>query len=201
MIKWNLVKTHQWHEDWWSGKEGKQLSVRGWRELPGRMFARQQHAFSGSWMMLGSLCIQVIDCRSERRLCLGPRGPRKGFRATEDKCLYRSSCSSGVAEESSVVFGCVRGISSRNHKLSCLHSPRYRCPSLEKTMKRSIHTQIKYGTGLGKAFQLLRQGYNTDGEQEAKQSARTSSLHVCSWGSFRRQGSVKVPCAQGICAV
>lgn len=53
--------------------------------------------------------IQVIRGGWESRLCLEPRGLRKGFRATKDKCLYRSSHSSGVAEECSVVFGCVRG--------------------------------------------------------------------------------------------
>lgn len=85
------------------------------------------------WLQASNMHFKIIECcviqviyeGLDNKLCLGPCGLRKGFRDTEDKCLYRSSHRSGTAEERSVVFGYVRGISCRNHKLSCLHSPRY----------------------------------------------------------------------------
>lgn len=164
MIKWNLVKLNDDTKIGGVVNKERGLALQADRNcLDGWLQASNTH-----FKITECRVIQVIYGGLDNKLCLGPCGLRKGFRDTEDRCHYRSSHSNGTAAESSVVFGCVRRVSGRNHKLSCLHSPRYWCPSLEKTMKESVCIQMKYETGLGKTFRLLWHRHNTNAELEAK---------------------------------
>ena len=105
MIKWNLVKlTDDTKIGGVVNKESSLLLQADGNCLDGWLQASNMH-----FKITECCAIQVIHWGSETRLCLGPQGLRKGFRATEDKCLYKSSHSSGIAEKSSAVFGCVRG--------------------------------------------------------------------------------------------